>query len=148
MTQQPFRLDPLAGPEAYKSYQILAPLSSHFRPASCEEVDCPNWRNGWKLRTDILDERMIHTATTSGRRFRWLHVSEMENWLVFEAGQPCFQASAHRTRVERPELFLVRGGDHRGNPRATPVQQHATAADWQDDFANHQDRLATEAERG
>lgn len=147
IANQPFRIEPQMRPEAYQTYQILAPVSSHFRPATCEEINCPNYVNGWRVRADVLDEKMIHTATHSGRKFEWVRVSELENWLVFEAGQPCFNSSGHRTRIDKPELFLIRQGDHRGNPRGTePRRLHVD--DWQDDFQNHQDKLATEFERG
>jgi hypothetical protein len=142
------RLEPAGPASAYKTYGIRAPLSTHFRPASCEEVACPNYLNGWKVRTDTLNEQMIHTATHSGRKFQWLHVSEMENWLVFEAGQACFQAAAHRTRLERPELFVVRDGDRRGNPLGTQTRVHKNAADWTEDLHEHTDQINTALKEG
>ncbi|MHB9857611.1 hypothetical protein [Streptomyces sp. YIM S03343] len=142
------RVEPAMPAAAYKTYRIVAPVATHFRPASCVEVDCPNFLNGWKVRTDTLDAQMVHAATHAGRKFQWLHVSEMENWLVFEAGQPCFQASEHRTRLDRPELYVVQGGDHRGNPRGTQARRHVSADDWRDDFAEHQSKLSDEQKKG
>ena len=139
---------PLMHPSAYKTYSVRAPRSTHFRPASCAEVDCPHYLNGWRVRTDTLDEQMIHTATHSGRKFQRLRVSEYENWIVFEAGQSCFQASNHWTRIDKPELFIVRDGDWRGNPRGTDARKHANPADWLDDFATHQQKLADVQQQG
>lgn len=141
------RIEPQMPASAYKTYQITAPLKTHFRPGTCAEVNCDKYLNGWKVRTDTLDEQMIHTATHSGRKFTWLHVSELENWLVFEAGQPCFQASMHRVRIDKPELFIVRDGDHRGNPRGTAPQRH-TADTWVDSFAEHQATLIRAQQQG
>lgn len=142
------RPNPLMQAGSYKTYQIAAPLSTHFRPGTCAEVGCDKYLNGWKVRADVLDPQMLHTATHCGRKYTWEHVSELENWLVFEPGQPCFQASSHRARVEREEIYIVRDGDHRGNPRGTDPRRHASAADWQDDFANHQDAIAKAHEAG
>lgn len=142
------RPDPLMPASAYKTYSIVAPLATHHRPATCAEVDCPHYVNGWRVRVEGLDPEMEHAARTSGRRFTELPVAEGETWLVFEAGQPCFQASEHRARLERPELFIVQGGDHRGNPRRTPVRQHVRPGDWVEDFAEHQQGLADAHQEG
>ena len=32
----------------YKTYRAVAPVKTHFRPATCAEVDCQNYVNGWK----------------------------------------------------------------------------------------------------
>lgn len=145
--QQMNRIAPLMPAGAYKTFTVVAPLSTHFRPATCAEVECDKYLNGWRVRTDTLDEQMIHTATHAGRKFQWLHVSEMENWLVYEAGQACFQASTHRTRVDKPELFIVRDGDWRGNPRGTEPEKH-NADTWVDSFAHHQDKLSQAHQAG
>jgi hypothetical protein len=50
--------------------------------------------------------------------------------------------------LERPELYIVREGDWRGNPRGTPPRRHARAADWVDEAMEHQDRINTARERG
>lgn len=124
-----------------RAYTIKAPLSTHFRSATCAEVDCPNYRQGWKVRTDGLSQQMLHTAMNSGRKFSWLHVSEQENWLVFEAGQPCFESQRHRKRLEREELFVVRDG------RSTPVR-HTRPELWMEDLHEHTDKLAEARKEG
>jgi hypothetical protein len=43
--------------------------------------------------------------------------------------------------LERPELYVVRGGDWRGNPRGE-VRRHSGPDSWVNDFAEHQDRIA------
>ena len=137
------RIDPKMPASAYKTYSIAAPVATHWRKATCQEVDCPRYLNGWQVRVEGLPPELLHAAKTSGRRYREMPVQEGETWLVFEAGQPCFQAGEHRMRVDRPELYIVRDGDWRGNPRGTQARQHARPEHWVEDFAEHQDRLAT-----
>lgn len=141
-------VEPRMGPESYKTYSIQAPLATHFRPATCEEVGCPNFLNGWRNRVEGLTPELLHAARNSGRKYTELRVAEGETWLMYEAGQPCFQASLHRAPIGRPELFIVRDGDRRGNPRGTKARLHQRPADWLDDFAEHQQDLADAAERG
>lgn len=141
------RITPAMGPENYKTYQIAAPVSTHWQPATCEEVDCPNYLNGWQVRLEGLTPQQIHDATHCGRKYTQVSVMAGETWLVYEAGQPCFACSSHRKRIERDERFLVTGGDYRGNPR-NERYEHAEPADWQEDMADHLDRLRTAQERG
>ena len=144
MFQRPInRIAPKMPAAAYKTYSIAAPLSTHYRPATCSEVDCPRYLNGWRVRVEGLPPELLHAAKTSGRRYRELHVVEGETWLVFEAGQACFLAGEHRKRLDRPELYVVRDGDWRGNPRGTQARRHARPEHWVEDFAEHQDRLAS-----
>lgn len=145
---QPNRIMPRVGPEAYKTYQVAAPLSTHWRKATCAEVDCEQHEHGWRVRVEGLPPEMLHAAKTSGRRWREEQIAEGETWLLFEAGQACFKASEHRIRVDRPELFLVKGGDFRGNPHGIPTRQHANGRDWVDDFGEHQQRVADQREKG
>lgn len=142
------RPEPLMPAHAYKTYSIAAPASTHFRPATCAEVDCPHYLGGWRVRVEGLPPEMVHTAKTSGRRFLEQRVAEGETWLLFEAGQACFKASEHRTRIGKPELFLVRDGDHRGNPRGTKARLHQRPADWVEDFAEHQRAIADAHQEG
>lgn len=125
---------------AYQTYHILAPEQSHWRPASCEEVGCLSHRYGWRTRIQGLSPQDVHAARTSGRRYTEVKVEEGETYLVFEPGQRCWKASTHRIRVDRPELYVVRDGDWRGNPTGE-ARQH-TPDGWVNDFAEHQDRIA------
>lgn len=142
------RPDPRMGAESYKTFTIAAPLSTHFRPATCAEVACPDYLHGWRTRIEGLPAELLHAARTSGRRYTELPVAAGETWLVFEAGQACFRASQHRARLDKPELFLVRDGDWRGNPRGTKARLHQRPADWRDDFAEHQQGLADAIQEG
>jgi hypothetical protein len=138
---------PQLPPGAFKSYTILAPLATHFRKATCEEVGCENHAHGWRLRVEGMQPADLYTAKTCGRRYDEVQVAAGETYLVFQAGQPCFAASQHKVRVERPELYVVSGGDWRANPSGERFQ-HSGSADWVDDFAENQDTIATRIARG
>lgn len=144
-----FRVPPRMGPEAYKTYAVVSPLGTHFRRATCEEVACPHYANGWRVRVEGLPPDMLHAARTSGRKYVEQDITKGETYFVFAAGQPCFRASDHRTRVsDRPPLYVVRDGDHRGNPRGTKDRVHHRPDNWLDDFATHQQAISDAIEKG
>ena len=60
----------------------------------------------------------------------------------FEAYQRCF--ADHQTR---PELYVVRDGDYRGNPTGRK-RQHTSAADWVDHMQEEFGRFQDDRERG
>lgn len=122
------------------THQIVAPLSTHFRRATCEEVDCAAWRHGWLLPLTGLDEQDRHLARTSGRRFTVCEVDGQEA-LQFEAGQSCFKASTHRVSLEREPVFLVQDGDYRGNPRRTQPLVLPSADAWKNHLGEHLDTI-------
>lgn len=141
------RIPPNMPPAAYQTFQIASPIETHWRPATCEEAGCEQYANGWRVRVEGLSEADLHAIRTSGRKSQRVDVADGETWLVFEPGQPCFKAAAHRVPLGRPELFIVKGGDWRGNPRGD-FKQHQRPEDWIDQFANHQDKLAETLEHG
>jgi hypothetical protein len=140
------RSRPVGPAQAYQTFQILVP-DANWRPASCEEVGCGFFLNGWRLRVEVLPPQMLYTAKTAGRRFVEHRVADGETWLVFEAGQSCFKTTEHRVRLDMPELYVVRDGDWRGNPTGS-VRRHKRAADWVDQFGEHQQNVAELLERG
>lgn len=142
------RPDPLMPAQAYKTYAVVAPLSTHWRKATCAEVDCPHYLNGWRTRIETLAPELLRTARNSGRHYTVLQIAAGESYLVFRAGQPCFAAATHRKRIEREPLYIVRDGDYRGNPRRTRARQHLNPATWVEDFSEHQQKLADEIEKG
>ena len=109
--QDVFRIEPALPAHAMKTYQIYSPISTHYRPATCAEVQCAAYEHGWRTRVEGLDPQLLHTARTSGRKYVEVRAAEGETWLVFEAGQSCFRVSTHRISLDRPEHYLVRGGD-------------------------------------
>lgn len=142
------RVTPKLPANAVKTYSIRSPLATHFRKATCQEVDCANYTNGWLTRLDTAIPQQAQLANDIRLRLGRKFVAVERGTIVeftFPPGQQCF--ARHQVPLQRPEFYVVRDGDWRGNPRGTaPVQR--TADDWLDDFANHQDRLKTAIERG
>ena len=144
------RIQPNLPAIAYKTYQVVAPKSTHFREATCEEVNCNAWRLGWKTvidETSTLGQMQAHyIRKESKRKYVETKLENQFTEFLFEAGQQCF--ASHQTRIDRPEIFVITGGDWRGNPLGTEPKFHSRPIDWVDDFANHQDKIQTQLERG
>lgn len=141
------RLKPLGYAQDYRTFQITSPLSTHWRKATCAEVDCPNYLNGWRVRVEGLTPQLLHAAKTSGRKFSELPVAEGENWLLFESGQNCFGTSEHRKLLDRQEIFIVRDGDYRGNPTGN-VRKHSRPEHWIEDMNENNQRVQDRLQRG
>lgn len=148
--RQPFRLQPQLPAGSMKTYQIIAPRSTHFRAATCAEAECPNHMNGWKTpideTTELGSQQAFYIRNNSGRQFyEDRNIAPGVTVFTFPAGQQCF--SQHQLRLDKPEIFVVKGGDWRGNPTGDK-KQHVNADDWVEDFAEHQDKLAERMKEG
>lgn len=143
------RIPPQLPVTAMKTYRVAAPLSTHWRPASCAEVQCQAHHFGWVTTLDPSDDlgkRQIgYIMRESGRRFAYELTESGLVQFTFEAGQDCFRQ--HQLPRERDPIYLVRDGDFRGNPTGR-VRKHTSPDDWVDDFATHQQNLADRAEQG
>ena len=134
------RFTPGLPTNAMQTYRISAPVPTHWRSATCKEVDCPHYLNGWK---SIIDEskgfgqqQAAYIRHHSGRHFR----EERENGLtifIFSPGQKCFRE--HKARLDRQELFIKLPGDWRNYGSGRVLRP----ADWLEDFAENQDKLAS-----
>ena len=135
--------------DAMKTYGIRQPIQTHFRVANCQEARCPNMQQGWRTvideSTDLGQAQANYIRKESGRKFIEAKDEAGLTSFTFEAGQRCF--AKHQISLEREPLFLVRGGDWRGNPRRE-ARQHARPDDWVEDFAEHQETLANRLEQG
>jgi len=150
-------------PSAVTTFQVVSPRPTHTRPATCVEIGCAAQRDGYeyvcpptpagrawarRIRSSCrpAGARLspVVAARIHGRYTLTVDGSGTETY-AFAAGTPCF--TQHRVTINRPELYVVRGGDLRGNPRGL-MRRHASADDWVDEFANHQDKLATAHQRG
>lgn len=147
-----FRIDPVGQPQDYKTYGMSMPLATHWQPATCEDVQCDAYVHGWVTTVDLttdLGQRqydyLTHDKTRSCTR---QNVTQTLVKFVYKPGNRCFRSADHRLPVGRPARFYVAGGDHRGNPLGTPVRVHKNGADWAEDFAEHQDMIASAIEKG
>lgn len=131
-----------------RTFQIDQPLDTHFRLATCREVDCANYAHGWKMGFDLTDEDKAASARwirdKSGRSFTF-EVTDRKVVFTFAAGQRCFKR--HRVPLEREPFYVVRRGDFRGNPDGT-VQRHRSADTFIDQWESDLDQLNTVRERG
>jgi hypothetical protein len=149
--------------QAMQTYRIAAPLSTHTRPASCAEAGCQAHAHGWitkvdertdlgmaqaaYIRAECVTELLAASPAGRGRR-RYLehHTPEGLTEFRFPAGQQCFAADSHRVPLERPQLFLVQGGDHRA--RTGLIRRHDRPEHWVEDFSESLDRTAERQRRG
>lgn len=140
--------------EAMKTYSIRAPKDTHWRAAGCQEANCANYLNGWRIRIEKITamangELLLRDIKGSGKRFRVVDEGIGKTYWEFEAGQNCFDGDLmrHKVRIGKPELFIVRGGDWRGNPRGEQ-RVHTGIADWIDDMTENRDKLMTRLAQG
>lgn len=112
LNRETFRVAPKIPAEKMTSFEISAPVSTHWRRATCAEVGCADFENGWTTPTAPLLEGERDRLRAMGYRFAEIP-GDAGPVLMFEAGQPCFRASLHRVRRDREEVFLQRAGDWR-----------------------------------
>ncbi len=144
------RIAPALPVGAYKTYQIVAPLKTHFRVGTCEEANCPQQAGGWRTRVDErteLGQKQGHyIRALSGRSFTEERTPDGLTVFTFAAGQQCF--AEHRIRLDRPERYVTRPGDWRGNPTGQRPYEHTRPEFWIEDFSENQDHIARQIERG
>jgi hypothetical protein len=139
------RIDPNMPVGAYQTYSITAPTDSTI-VAACEQVGCAAWLNGWDSvideRTELGQQQAAYIRGQSRRTFREQKRGDGLTVFRFEAHQRCFEE--HRTR---PEIYLVRDGDWRGNPSGRQ-RQHTRPADWVEDMTENQGRIVDLQQKG
>lgn len=121
-------------------WTIDSPIATHWRRATCEEVDCAKHRTGYRIRVDALAEADLDAIRQSNRPFTVLDVAEGETYWVFPPGTPCFEASLHQVPVGRPELYVVRD---RGE-----VRRYDRADQWAEDCATHTTKIVDKIKEG
>jgi hypothetical protein len=130
----------------YKTYTVARPEATHWRPATCAEVECGAWANGWATTVPSASPQAQYIRAKSGRAFTE-RAEGTSVVFLFKPGQRCFASDGHRLPVEREPLFIVRDGDYRGNPSGWRMR-HSSGQAWVDDFGEHQQRLKETQERG
>lgn len=138
------RIIPAGQASDYKTFSITSPPDRTVK-AACEQVGCERWRTGWNSAidesTDLGKSQAAYIRQRSARTFREIRTGAGLTVFIFEPHQRCFED--HRTR---PEAYAVQGGDWR--QLSGPVRHHQRAADWQEDFGEHQLRLVEQRTRG
>lgn len=142
------RMAPKMAPTAYRSFEVHSPLTTHYRNATCGEVECAHHFEGWTSTFDLStpDGRKWGNAVArSGRRFTTTQHGALTTF-HFPAGQKCFRAP-HRVPIGRPELYVVRDGDWRGNPTGL-VDHVAKPVEFVERMAENLDVLDSALRRG
>jgi hypothetical protein len=140
---QPFRIQPALDPYAYDTYAIRMPRSTHQRIATCEEVECAAWQNGWRTAVPNASPQAQYIRAKSERAF----TEERDGALVvftFKPGQRCFASDTHRVVLEREPVFLKQRGDWRTSGQMKALEP----TQWLDEFAGNQERLSALHEAG
>jgi len=89
-------------------FSLKRPIATHWRPASCDEVRCPQHLNGW--RTDIDEasslgqKQAYYIRAQSGRRFREAKAESGLTEFYFEPGQRCFRE--HKVPTGQDPLLI------------------------------------------
>jgi hypothetical protein len=143
------------GPQGMKTYQV----TTSFRRATCEEVDCPQYQRGWVTVVDestdlgrrqaayIRQECRPENVTIVGgtvRRYRESCNATGGTEFTFGPGQRCF--GRHEVPLVESERFLVRDGDRRaylGRP-----YRHREPDHWVEDMQTNFDGIRRVVEKG
>jgi len=152
---QIFRIPPKLPVKAVRTYALQQPLATHWRVATCAEVDCPRYLDGWRTPLDLSTQDGQNAAAwirQSGLRFTEEITGPQQIVFVFPAGQLCPRSTPghpkrHRAPLSRPPRLLVRDGDWRGNPTGWS-RLHQRPEDWRDDMGEHLQRLAEARKQG
>lgn len=141
------RVAPALAPAQFKTYGMLYPLKTHWRKATCEEVDCPQWVQGWDTEidtsSDLGKKQYDYCHNDKSRSFTEERFGFSMVRFHYGPGNKPFAGPRHdhRVKLERDPLFVVRGGDWRGNPLGVEPRVHRNSDNWVDDFATHQETL-------
>lgn len=149
------RITPKLSPHLFKTYRTSSPLTSHYRKATCQEIDCRFYREGWTFRVQDMTAQDLYMVKQLGKRYTEQHIEEGVDYLVFEPGQTCFAESQHFIPLDRPAFFFRGHGDFRligthGSPDSARWERSAkemTAEDWVDSFQNDVDKLKDVSEK-
>lgn len=91
-------------------FGLARPLATHWRRATCAEVDCPHFIWGWETLvdegTDFGKMQAGYIRHKSGREFKEEVLANGLTRFEFHAGQRCFRE--HKMPLER-EPLLTRG---------------------------------------
>ena len=123
-------------------YQVTWPKNTHFRRATCQEVDCDQFLKGWvtiKIQIDSTEDCYIRNDKT--RKSVGVRMEDNTMSYFFEAGQPCFRS--HRATSKKPPLLTV---NQPGRESARLIRANMDFDEWTDRF-NEQSYRSTRRNR-
>lgn len=135
------------------TYSISSPRATHWKPATCAQVECDQYKFGFESLVDESTERGQRQAHyirhDTGRSHR-----EHRNWsgpsmtlFVFPPGTPGF-GHEHKVPNGRPEIFRRRRGDFRGCPDPSATVQFSSAQSFVDDSGERFEKIRDLLARG
>jgi len=86
-------------------YQITWNKDTHFRRATCEEVDCTQFLNGWVTNVIIGSPQDQYIRQDKSRKSVAVKVDEANIEYYYESGQQCFRT--HSVKIDRAPFFTV-----------------------------------------
>ena len=102
-------------------YKASRPLATHWRKASCQEVNCNHYQLGWQTIVDIspdLGKRQYnYIVNSSGRKGSGKQDGDLVTF-TFSPEQDCFKE--HKVPLERDPILTVQNG--RGASSMEPAQ--------------------------
>jgi len=108
------------------NFSASRPLTTHWREASCKEVDCPHYLLGWETKVDVSTplgkqqyEYIIHK---SGRRGNGKKEGTLITFM-FSPEQKCFRE--HKLPLEREPILSIQNGYDR---------RTAKTGEWHDEM--------------
>lgn len=135
------------------THAFIAPIQTHFRPATCAEVECDEYVKGFMLiadeRTDLGIAQVAYVRTDRDRSPS--SIERREDGLTYVTYPPGTRPFAgprhdHVVPLEREPVFYSHGGDFRAETTQRRVFDRPDQ--WVDDFATHLDDINSTRERG
>ena len=105
-------------------YKASRPLATHWREASCKEVDCSHYQLGWEtivdISTDLGKRQYNYIVNNSGRKGSGKQNGDLVTF-TFSPEQTCFRE--HKIPLEREPILTIQNG------HGTTLSQ---AGEWHD----------------
>ena len=76
------------------------PSRTHWRKATCREVNCSHYMNGWVTRVAPGSPQDLYIRADTERHHK-LERGEEFNFYTFEPGQRCYRSGQHRIKLDR-----------------------------------------------
>lgn len=120
-----------------KVYRTTSPINAKHHILTCQQADCENYKNGWKVRVEGLPAHILHYVTTSGKVYQKIQISADETWLFFKAEQTCFE---DHYSPYRPAYYYSK--DRNG------VRTHTKAEFWVEEHQENLEAIKDRLEKG
>ncbi len=106
-----------------QNFRVALPPATHRIPATCEEVDCPHYLEGWMTIVAVDSRQANYIRRYSGRQFTVTKTGENILEYKFAAGQECFRD--HTRLSGRPPFYLHETREGRRMHTAENFVEHA-----------------------